>query len=639
MSKILDNVQISQVEKLIWDGREKGFPTGLILTITAAALGVLTPYADLLIPIHRPTAAHLSSGVFGLLTILVALRGVSRRLQTLLSVRQVFLIYSALNFCSALSSSGFVAYLLPMLAAPRYFASPTNQWDYLFLKHLPSWYLVQDKALVVDFYQGLPSWALADWRGWVAPVGFWLLFGTVYFSGTFLLALWLERRWVVDEKLSFPTVQIVTSPLQSDRAPTAFLAGLVLPFVVHGINNLSRIVTFLPTLNLRHQWGQVFHQFPFDVWQGETLTLSAALTGIGFLIPAEVAVSFWGFYWFQLIVRVILRWRGMVPGVGTAGIGTLQRAQEAGAFFALAGFFLTPAIRSALRRENGTYRDKVGAVGWVLALALLVVLLRASGLSVVWGVLLMIIWSVVHIVLTRIVSAGGVMRVECSFMPWDLLVRIFGVERVGWKNLSLIAFPQQILMFDQVTIPLPYLMDGFKLMRTFSLSFSRYVLFLVIAYLVTIGTSLPTSFLIPHQRGGLTVNTWFTKDEAVWAFNKLSSWATAPFGTDSFYLRHFAFGFLFAWLLQQAHRNLPWWSVSPIGFVMATTGTMRSQWFPIFLGWLLRSLSVRLHGLRGYQSIRPVFVGMVWGELLSNAFWLTVNLFVPVQGVPIFPPE
>ncbi len=609
------------------------------IVLGALLLGLATPYADLVGQLHRPTTAHLSSGVFALFALLLGASRLTHRRWWAPSPADLVFTYAVWHICASISSTGFVAYLLPMLAAPRYFSSPSNQWDQLFLNKIPTWFAVLDNSAVRDFYQGTPSVVQTNLFAWMLPLTFWLTIGTVYFGSCLFLALFLERKWIVDEKLTFPTVQVGTAPLRARDWTSASAVGILIPFFFHSLNNLSASFSFLPRISMTYPWGATLNEFPFDVWQGETLTISGALTGIGYLIPADVAVSFWGFYWMQLISRLILRWRGMAPGVGTGGVTTLQRAQEAGGFLVLASLFFTTALRSTA--GNDRTRSAVQRTGWLFILSILifVLLLTTAGLSFSWGLVLMMVWTAVHVVLTRIVSAGGVMRVECSFMPWDILVRTAGVERVGWRNLAIIAFPQQILMFDQVTVPLPYFMDGFKLRRQYGFSLHRFFTYLATSYTITLVTAITVTFYLCHRMGALTVNNWFTCHEPTWAFHKLSTWRATPFGPDTFFLRHMVFGMLIASLISQAYRHLNWWSVSPLGFVMATTGTMRSQWFPIFLGWLIRSLTLRLQGLRGYHSLRPFFFGLIWGELLTNSLWMVISLVFRWNGVPIFPPE
>ena len=614
------------------------FASALNFSLIIAGLTVIalaTPYVDLVLG-SRLTAAHLSSAALTLLLAAIFVRASLIRLGLNWSFSDLLLAYSVWHFCSALPSSGFLGFMFPMIAAFRYFASPANQWEQMFGSFIPSWFALTDESAARAFYHGVPSPSPIQWQPWLIPTLFWLSFATVYFAGTFFLALLLHRRWIVDEKLAFPTVQVIQAVTQSSSAIRlpSFWVGVVLPFLVHSLNASSRHLTYLPSVPLQFSWGQVFTDFPFDIWQGERTAFSFALAGIGYLIPSEVALSFWGFYWVHLFVRLWLRWRGVPPGVGTGGITTLQRAQEAGGFIVLACALLLPPLKHSKQMP-----ERLGLIGWLTCTAGLVALLWFSGMRVFNAVFFLAVWTSVHLVLARVVNAGGVMRVECSFTPWDIVARTLGVHRIGWRDLTIMAFPQQLFMFDQVTIPLPYLMDGFKLAKEAPFSTGKFAMALAAGYLITLAVSVPFTFWLCHRWGALNLTNWFTVQEPSWAFQKLQSWALAPFGTDLLFVQNMLVGGLVMAGLIFIHRQVLWWNISPLGFVMSSTATMRSQWFPLFVGWLVRTVILRIKGLQGYQGLRPFFVGFVWGELIANALWVGIDALLGGRNLTIFPPD
>jgi len=625
--------------ELVHTERARGaFISALNFSFTIVGLMVIaiaTPYVDLVLG-SRLTAAHLSSAALTLLLAAAFVRALLLRLGFNWSWRDLLLAYSVWHFCSALPSSGFVGFLFPMIAVFQYFANPANQWKQFFGSFIPSWFALTDESATRSFYQGVPSPSPIQWQPWLVPTLFWLSFATIYFSGIFFLALLLHRRWIADEKLAFPTVQVVqaaTQGLSSSRL-LPFLVGAALPFVIHSLNTLSRHLTYLPSVPLQFSWGQFLTDFPFDIWQGEQTALSLALTGIGYLIPSEVALSFWGFYWVHLFVRLWLRWRGFPPGVGTGGITTLQRAQEAGGFIVLSWVLLLPSLKHSKQKH-----ERLGLIGWLICTVSLVALLRLSGMRIFNAIFFLALWTSVHLVLTRVVNAGGVMRVECSFMPWDIVARILGVQRVGWRDLTVMGFPQQLFMFEQATIPMPYLMDGFKLAKELPFLLGKFAVMLGLGYLVTIAVSVPFTFWLCHRWGAMNLTNWFTVHEPSWAFHKLQSWMAAPFGTDLPFVQNMVIGGLVMAGLIFLHRQVLWWNLSPLGFVMSSTATMQSQWFSLFVGWLVRTIVLTLKGLQGYQGLRPFFIGLVWGELVANTFWLGIDALLGGKNLTIFPPE
>ncbi|MCX7777611.1 MAG: hypothetical protein N2381_06095 [Armatimonadetes bacterium] len=597
------------------------FATLMMTFAGIVAIAIVMPYADLVLE-QRLTSAHLSSSALTLLLLALAFRKLLSRWRFNFPCSDLLLAYSVWHFCSALPSSGFGGFLFPMMATFHYFSTPANQWQELFGSFIPPWFAVSDLAAVRSFYEGVPASSSLQFWAWAFPASFWLIFATIYFASLLCLALWLHSHWIVDEKLSFPTVQVVQSVVMPNNRRSLFplLCGIMLPILVHSLNGLAKHFPSLPSLPLQFAWGKAFVDFPFDVWQGERTVFNFASLGIGFIIPAEVALSFWGFYLVHLLVRLILRWRGFAPGVGTGGITTLQRAQEAGGFLILAAVLLMPALRKTMSRGRNWARTQIHLpILWVSLTLVLILLLCLSGMRFLTAVALFAVWTAVHLVLTRAVSAGGIMNVECSFMPWDIIARTVGVHRVGWRDLTVMAFPQQLFMFDQVTIPLPYLMDGFKMAISSPFPIRLFVLNLAFGYFATIAISLPFTFWLCHRWGALNLNAWFTQQEPSWAFHKLRSWMAAPFGVDMPFVQNMLIGATVMAFLLYFHRHFLWWNISPLGFVMSSTSTLQSHWFSLFFGWLLRGLSLRFAGLEGYQSFRPFFIGCIWGGLVANA--------------------
>jgi len=76
--------------------------------------------------------------------------------------------------------------------------------------------------------------------------------------------------------------------------------------------------------------------------------------------------------------------------------------------------------------------------------------------------------------------------------------------------------------------------------------------------------------------------------------------------------------------------NFVWWPIHPLGFVMATSWASLNLWFSLFLGWFFKLLTIRYTGLRGYVQFRPLFLGMIMGDVLGAVLWQIVGWFTKV---------
>ena len=75
-----------------------------------------------------------------------------------------------------------------------------------------------------------------------------------------------------------------------------------------------------------------------------------------------------------------------------------------------------------------------------------------------------------------------------------------------------------------------------------------------------------------------------------------------------------------------------WWPLHPIGYAASTTFAMWFLWSSIFVAWLCKFAILRYGGVKQYKRTRPLFLGLIFGELLMIALLLIVEGFTGVRG-------
>jgi hypothetical protein len=63
--------------------------------------------------------------------------------------------------------------------------------------------------------------------------------------------------------------------------------------------------------------------------------------------------------------------------------------------------------------------------------------------------------------------------------------------------------------------------------------------------------------------------------------------------------------------LAQMRLRFWWWPLHPVGYLAANVWGAQWWWSPLFIGWLLKSLTVRYGGLRLYQRMVPAAIGVI----------------------------
>ncbi len=84
-------------------------------------------------------------------------------------------------------------------------------------------------------------------------------------------------------------------------------------------------------------------------------------------------------------------------------------------------------------------------------------------------------------------------------------------------------------------------------------------------------------------------------------------------------------------------RALYWcWPFHPLGYALSASWTMIVFWLPVLLAWLVKYPIMRYGSIRLYQQIRPLFLGMIWGEFSMAVVWTLISWVAHVPA-PFFP--
>jgi hypothetical protein len=75
-----------------------------------------------------------------------------------------------------------------------------------------------------------------------------------------------------------------------------------------------------------------------------------------------------------------------------------------------------------------------------------------------------------------------------------------------------------------------------------------------------------------------------------------------------------------AWLAAMRVRYVGW-PFHPLGYALSASWTSMVFWFPMFVAWIVKSLVVRYGGMRLFAKLRPLFLGMIFGEFTSAVVW------------------
>jgi len=620
----------------------------------AGLLCAVTPYNDYVVENTFMAGNHFPVGAVAVLLLLSALNLAAQRLRgrSFLSARELGIVYILIMVTSGIPSSGLLRYLIPTLPTPYYFAGMGNQWERLIWGHIPPWLGVSG-APANWFFEGMPEGASLPWGAWWTPLSRWLiLVGALWLMMICLSAL-VRKQWADQERLAFPLVQFPLEVLRdTGRGPSAWFfgnrlvwlgAGLVL--LVHVINGLHAYYPSVPGIPTSGSMDSVLVDRPWAAAVPVRFNVYFSVIGFGYLLSSEVAAGFWFSMMLMKAQAVLL---SLVGYEGTSAWGgaitEIGDREQMGALLMVAGMLLWSlrgALASAFRRilvaspsgddggEPLSYRFT--ALGLTAGLGIAFAWLVSAGMTPVLAGLFLVFFLAICLVLTRIIAEAGLLMVQFSFRPVDYLLMLGGTTALGPANLTVCAFVDTVLTFDLRECLMPSVLNGFRMAEQSGVSTRKLSRVIGGVLVFALAVTIPVFLMTFYKLGALVVDrngtlTGLPRE----FFTELASRLETP--------SHPA-GMEYLWLMVGAaavavtswlRLTFLWWPIHPLGLVMGTSYATRNLWFSLFLGWLFRVVTVRYSGLRGYVRFRPVFMGIIMGDVLGALLWDIVGLVTRV---------
>ena len=288
---------------------------GLALVIIQTAV---TPYNDYYLQGTDISGSHFPLGaLFALIVLTLGINPILKKItpKAELNPGELMIVWVMLVVTSAIPSKGMMGYLLPYLVAPRYFATPENEWAEALYPHLPDWLVVWDKQAASDFYTGE---AFVPWAVWAKPLIAWTIFIIVLYFVTICLSVILRKQWVEHERFIFPLVTVSAEMVQRTK-PNALLSGFfknramwigfTIAAAFHLLNGFHEYFPAFPRIPNRYDLYGPFTERPWIVmrwWPQLRLFLYFSVIGITYLLSMEVSFSCWFFFLFFKVQYLII---------------------------------------------------------------------------------------------------------------------------------------------------------------------------------------------------------------------------------------------------------------------------------------------------------------------------------------------
>jgi hypothetical protein len=621
----------------------------IVATAVTMAAAVITPYTAYLTRTWHFGWGTLPNGPVVIAFVLVAANGLIVRLWAAraLTRADVLVIYSIVTIAAALIVV-HVPYTIGLAAYPFYRARSVYGWEQSILPHLPTWLHPRDPEVSAWFWEGLPDGVPLPWGEWITPVVGWGGFTLALLAAMMCLGVLMSKDWIERQRLTFPLTEVPLALVDGERRPTlpgssfrlsAFWLGFVPTSIMVMLIWLNGLFPAVPAPARDYPIGQNFSGLglPWSTLGEMRVRIAPATIGVMALVPGEVSFSVWAFY---LIFRVYLMVCGAfgVPPSGSAGAGGFNPraffdyAADGGfiVIAAIALFRARDAFASGLRRlllgrrepEDPTapMNNAAAVVGFAAANGFMLWWARRAGMS--WGsyALIMAAFYVALIGTVRLTAAAGLLQHRPPTHERWIILRTVGARAIDPASLTMYSYLSMGYLLEPQSWAMNYMANSFKLMHRARIRARGFTWAVGIAMVgVLIACSVGVLWVSYHH-GAVSLECWPIFAVPTCAFRELNNSLTSPESPDNWLRGALVVGGAFTAGLSWMSAHFVWWPFSPIGFVIASVyHTNRDIWSNAFLGWLLATLVRRFGGLRLYHSLRPAFIGLIFGHYLTDA--------------------
>lgn len=603
----------------------------------------------------HPTTISLFYNAIFVLLMLVGLNVLLRRLapKWVFSQGELITIYIMINLASAMAGHDMIQVLVPEMTHPSRFATPENKWASTFLDYIPKWLSVRDKDALNGFYQGASTLYRRETLAvWAVPVMMWTIFIITLVFVMLCLTVLLRKQWTEREKLTYPLVQL---PLELASEKTSFFqnrllwAGIGIAVAVDLIQGLHVLYPSVPGLMIKDiNLAQYPLPSPWNAIGNCPISFYPFAIGLGNLLPLDLLFSSWFFFIFwkaEQVIAASLGWNQIprFPYINEQSFGAYMGICLF-AFWSSRKYIRELVVdlytgRGKMDDEDEPIRYKTAAIGAIVGAIVLMVFVRAMGMSWWLIVVFFAIYFAMSIAITRMRAELGPPAHDLHAAgPDAILPAIIGPLKLGTPNLVVLSL---MFWFNRAyrAHPMPFQLEGFKMAERTGMSYRR--LFAAILIAVVAGTiaSFWSELHICYQVGAAskvappTVPLIFGGEP----FNRLEGWLRGvEVPTENIRIAILV-GFAFTILLNTLRMRFFWFPFHPVGFAISSSWSMHQLWMCMFIAWMIKLLLLRYGGLKLYRTAVPLFLGLILGECVMGSLWTIIGIALRVQTYAFWP--
>lgn len=594
----------------------------------------------------------------------------------------------------AIPSSGMMRYLPGHLVGLWPKATENVVYaDALTEANLPDWLFptmartgIRDRAndpVVRDFMGRVPltqdsfvaRFRAVPWKAWAVPTFTWGVLVCCIFGAVLCVSVVFRRQWVENERLPYPLATVYLSLIEQPKPGSllnplfgsrTFWIAFATVFAIHAINALRLYDPKVwPEIPLGYNFFGIMGNPPLSYaeWSFKAARVFFCMVGITYFLQSNVAFSIWFFYILTAVVaRCVL---GTYQADLTEGMGNDQTIGAAVPYTLtmlwIARKHLLLVARQMFRKPEpdeaqGRYLPYFLA-GWgtVVFAAGIVAWLCVVGVSFLAAVGILLICGMLYLVVARVLAETGLIFIQVPgpvTRPFNYLAQSLPAalaHKVSVRSFFFAGMFNSIFVHDQRESIAGFLPQALRVADGAAYEGERnwrkvlpftfcIVGALIVGYFVAGTGMLYTEYsytaTLDHEQG-VPINPYGVRDAVTGQTLDPVRDFRANGGPTESHNRglHLAVGATTTTVLSALRLRFVSWPLHPVGYILTYSYAIKTIWFSVFIGWLAKLLIVKFGGASLYRSVKPLFLGLIMGEVGAAAFWLIVSLTRSSMGL------
>jgi hypothetical protein len=577
--------------------------------------------------------------------------------------------------------SGFLRTFTPTIILPTNYYNMTPAWQKNdAISYLPENLTVKltpqnEEAVLGGFLQGSgdkASFNAVPWQDWITPLKIWLPLFFIVMVALICFSMVLHRQWSSHEHLVYPVAEFVQYiTVEDDSSKRKFFRGItaqklfwygVIPVLLfHVVNGIHvwypNFIQIPRSLNL-NALRELFPNLAVvkDNWTIFKPEIFFTVIAFAYFLPSDITLSLGTTQLIGAWFSIFLTTYGITVTNKYFGAGEYQ-GLAFGAYIGLFGMILfngrayySRVAMAAFGKKDKEEKPLEKSSVWgfrifLIASFISIALLSSIGLGWFYAAILMFLFVLIFTVMSRICAETGLFFIQPNWLPAGILVGFIGAAAIGPTCLVVMTLVSIILCVDPRESLMPFIINAFKISDNVKVKRCPLggIFIALLAISLIAGTVVVLS--LQYGKGAGLQDAWATRIVPQEVFKQFSS-ALQNISADGvldksinmgtferlslikpnktfvgFAITGLTFFLIFAFLRIRFSK----WPFHPIIFLVWFSFPIAMFGFSFFVGWLIKTMIVKLGGGDTYQRNKAFMVGMVAGDLLGGLIFMLVG--------------